>query len=69
MGEVIRFIPKAERERIRLMQEIRAMYDGAILSSDSSATTRQQLIRSTGPRGTRATKFHRDRPSGEFDRL
>jgi hypothetical protein len=28
MGEVIRFIPKAERERLRLIREARAIYDG-----------------------------------------
>ena len=27
MGEVIRFIPKSERERVRLVREARAMYD------------------------------------------
>ena len=27
MGEVIRFIPKAERERIRLIREALALYD------------------------------------------
>jgi hypothetical protein len=27
MGEVIRFIPKSERERVRLIREARAMYD------------------------------------------
>jgi hypothetical protein len=27
MGEVIRFIPKSERERARLIREARAMYD------------------------------------------
>jgi hypothetical protein len=27
MGEVIRFIPKAERERLRLIREARARYD------------------------------------------
>lgn len=27
MGEVIRFVPKAERERIRLIREARALYD------------------------------------------
>ena len=27
MGEVIRFIPKAERERLRLIREARATYD------------------------------------------
>ncbi|MFG3596190.1 hypothetical protein [Bradyrhizobium sp. RDI18] len=27
MGEVIRFVPKAERERARLIREARAIYD------------------------------------------
>jgi hypothetical protein len=27
MGEVVRFIPKSERERTRLIREARAMYD------------------------------------------
>jgi hypothetical protein len=35
MGEVIRFIPKAERERIRLIQEARAMYDSVFPPSNS----------------------------------
>jgi hypothetical protein len=39
MGEVIRFIPKAERERIRLIQEARAMYDSVFPSSDSANKT------------------------------
>jgi hypothetical protein len=39
MGEVIRFIPKAERERIRLIREARAMYDSVFPSSDSADKT------------------------------
>jgi hypothetical protein len=35
MGEVIRFIPKSERERGRLIQEARAIYDSIFPSSDS----------------------------------
>ena len=35
MGEVIRFIPKAERERLRLIREARAMYDSVFPPSDS----------------------------------
>ena len=27
MGEIIRFVPKSERERARLIREARAMYD------------------------------------------
>ena len=35
MGEVIQFIPKAERERIRLIREARAIYDSVFPPSDS----------------------------------
>jgi hypothetical protein len=35
MGEVIRFIPKAERERLRLIREARAIYDGIFPPANS----------------------------------
>jgi hypothetical protein len=35
MGEVIRFIPKAERERLRLIREARAMYESVFPPSES----------------------------------
>jgi hypothetical protein len=35
MGEVIRFIPKPERERIRLIQQARAAYDSIFPSAES----------------------------------
>jgi hypothetical protein len=35
MGEVIQFISKAERERIRLIREARANYDSVFPPSDS----------------------------------
>jgi hypothetical protein len=34
MGEVIQFIPKAERERLRLIREARANYDSVFSSTD-----------------------------------
>ena len=34
MGQVIRFIPKAERERLRLIQEARAIYDSVFPSEE-----------------------------------
>ena len=34
MGEVIRFVPKAERERARLVREARAMYDSIFPPAD-----------------------------------
>lgn len=38
MGEVIRFVSKAERERLRLIQEARAIYDSVF---PSESVTRQ----------------------------
>ena len=35
MGEVIRFIPKAELERLRLIREARAMYDSVFPPANS----------------------------------
>jgi len=35
MGEVVQFIPKAERERLRLIREARAIYDSVFPTSDS----------------------------------
>lgn len=34
MGEVIRFVPKSERERARLVREARAIYDGIFPPTD-----------------------------------
>jgi hypothetical protein len=34
MGQVIQFIPRSERERIRLIQEARAIYDSVFPPAD-----------------------------------
>jgi hypothetical protein len=34
MGEVIRFVPKSERERARLIRAARAMYDSIFPAAD-----------------------------------
>jgi hypothetical protein len=34
MGEIIRFVPKSERERARLIREARAVYDGIFPPGD-----------------------------------
>ena len=34
MGEVIRFVPKSERERARLIREARAVYDSIFPPAD-----------------------------------
>jgi hypothetical protein len=34
MGEIIRFVPKSERERARLVRVARAIYDGIFPAAD-----------------------------------
>jgi len=34
MGEVVRFVSKSERERVRLIREARAIYDGIFPPAD-----------------------------------
>jgi len=34
MGEIIRFVPKSERERVRLIREARGIYDSIFPPSD-----------------------------------
>ena len=41
MGEVIRFVPKSELERIRLIREARAIYDSIFPPTDSAGEQRQ----------------------------
>jgi hypothetical protein len=40
MGEVIRFVPKAELERARLIREARAIYDSIFPPNDRAANER-----------------------------
>ena len=47
MGEVIRFIPKSELERARLVREARAIYDSIFPSADA-----------VGERGDDKTPLH-----------
>jgi hypothetical protein len=41
MGEVIRFVPKSELERIRLIREARAIYDSIFPPADSAGEQRE----------------------------
>ena len=47
MGQVIQFIPKAERERLRLIREARAMYDSVFPPSNSTNEQRDTPIAHT----------------------
>jgi hypothetical protein len=53
MGEVIQFIPKAERERIRLIREARAIYDSVFPPSDSDTEQRDNTPIMNSVNGTK----------------
>jgi hypothetical protein len=42
MGEVIRFVPKAERERARVIREARAIYDSVFPPADPVSEPRDK---------------------------
>ena len=42
MGEVIRFIPKSELERIRLIRQARALYDSIFPPADPASELRNK---------------------------
>jgi hypothetical protein len=44
MGQIIQFVSKSERERIRLIQEARAIYDSIFPSADSAENQQQRGI-------------------------
>ena len=48
MGEVIQFVSKSERERVRLIQEARAIYDSIFPSADPAG---ERQDKATGSRG------------------
>jgi hypothetical protein len=41
MGEIIRFVPRAELERARLIREARAIYDSIFPPADSPSEQRE----------------------------
>ena len=51
MGEVIRFIPKAERERGRLIREARAIYDSIFPPADPASEQQDKAPVSHSVRG------------------
>ena len=57
MGEVIRFIPKAERERLRLIRESRAMH-GSVFPPTESAN--RQIDNSRIVHSVDGTWIHQD---------
>jgi hypothetical protein len=54
MGEVIRFVPKSERERVRLIREARAIYDGIFPPADPVSEQQDKAPVSHTVRGANA---------------
>ena len=52
MGDIVRFVPKSERERARLIREARAIYDSIFppadpVSEQRDATSVSQIVSGT----------------------
>jgi hypothetical protein len=56
MGEVIRFISKSERERLRLIRQARAMYDSIFPPADPVSEQRDNAPASHTAGGTNADR-------------
>jgi hypothetical protein len=44
MGEIIRFVPKSERERARLIREARAIYDSIFPPADPVSEKKKATV-------------------------
>jgi hypothetical protein len=60
MGEVIRFIPKSERERGRLIREARAIYDSIFPPSDPISERQDKAPASHAIIGANAYRYRGD---------
>ena len=48
MGEVIQFVPRSERERMRLIRDARAIYESVFPSADAGSGQRPKMGRAVG---------------------
>jgi hypothetical protein len=63
MGEAVRFIPKSERERTRLIQQARAAYDSIFPSAESVCAQRDRTPESDAIGDANAYRSEEDLPS------
>ena len=54
MGQVIQFVSKSERERLRLIQEARAIYDSIFPPADSAGDPSSGAVSRQSDRGNLA---------------
>ena len=54
MGQIIQFVSKSERERLRLIQEARAIYDSIFPPNDPTADQSGAVNTRQGDRGNLA---------------
>lgn len=54
MGQVIQFVSKSERERVRLIQEARAIYDSIFPPADPAGERQDNAATSRGDVGNLA---------------
>ena len=56
MGEIVQFVSKSERERKRLIQEARAIYDSIFPSADTSGEGQAKTPLGRASIGDRSTR-------------
>jgi hypothetical protein len=69
MGEVIRFVPKSERERARLIREARAIYHSIFPPADPVSGKRVQTAGWTTADAVEATSNGEPPPAGMLEKL
>ncbi len=61
MGEVVRFIPRSELERARLIREARAIYDSIFPAEGSASSPQASRFRAGVAAGASAARDRRER--------
>jgi hypothetical protein len=56
MGEVIQFVSKSERERIRLIRQARALYESVFPSANPAGAQRDDAAATPAPGGINARR-------------
>jgi hypothetical protein len=59
MGEIVRFVPKSERERARLIREARAIYDNIFPPADPVSVQQDKAAISHAVSGANAHRSDR----------
>ena len=63
MGEIVKFVSKSERERVRLIREARAIYDSIFPSAGAAYGQQPSLDASSDVKSSHVASGHAELPS------